>query len=610
MLTWVKKNRLGKTAGVIGSLFRFAEKGPKEYVSSLNALMAYSALKPGEPTAKHIETLHKNLNARPVKTFEIPVSARVSDITPDEMTPFTFYSGCPSRRAPIFLGGSCGQSEKLDLEVEWFRGEGNRKFCLSHFSLYEPALRGLMTPAEREAARLFDLVRGKHLPGTDWVADWDLPTSPLCSWSHFLEGGCPPPEGYDDIVSAGKIAGLDKDGGWKIRWVANPHRIHQHVLEPLKNRLLSLCHRLPWDCTHDQLKAVPAIQNRMVQGGKVYSVDLSSATDFFPLSFQECVLRQLNDSHLWQQYIDLFVDLSRCQWRFGDSWVTWRKGQPMGLGPSFPSFALSHGFLLDHLAGHKRDLFYVLGDDVVILDDDLHTLYSRVLKSWEVPISESKSLQSERVAEFGGLVITPNYVFPMFKWKNIDDENFLEMMRLFGKRFLPMLTSRQRTVYEVVKTLQPPWGCAHEVTDRQRSEQDTLEFVERLREPESSTCWSFFQWFQFHKELPRSISQSLFHMRYLQGAFDKKVRAAIRRTHFPETNCLEGLRSYFAAVGVGTDLPSLHMVTKSRSLLELYEKILATSSKPSFQESGQFEQKFLFLLPDLIRALRKRLVSH
>jgi hypothetical protein len=500
-------------------------------------------------------------------------------------------------------------------------GKGNREFVKRHFSLYKPALLGLITPAEL-SAKLYEesLPKEKRLsfqftvkgnihsfgrPESTSLAENS--TTPLWSWDTWITHPEPDPSpNYDHIVAGGRIAGLDKDGGLKVRWVANPYRIHQHVLEPMKRALLRLCDRLPWDCTHDQLKCVPAVQKRMKLGRQVYSVDLSSATDFFPLNFQELVLRQLNSSHRWQQYVDLFVELSQADWKFGDSWLSWKRGQPMGLGPSFPAFALSHGLLLDHLANGKPNLFFVLGDDVVILDDELNHLYRSVLQKWGCPISERKSLSSACVAEFGGKVITPDYVFPCFKWKDIDDDNFLEMMRLFGNRFRSMITNRQRAVYEVVKSLQPPWGCAHDVKDRQESEEQTKLFGSRIRNPESSTCWSLLKWFRFHKKLKTALSESVKTLRGLAFAFDKKVKVTCNGTLFPSCFTAEGLRPYYAAINAGHDLPSLPTNQKGQSVLELMERIISEGSRlDSCQDFGQFEQKYMEKLPQLVSLLKE-----
>jgi hypothetical protein len=62
----------------------------------------------------------------------------------------------------------------------------------------------------------------------------------------------------------------------------------------------------------------------------------------------------------------------------------------MGAYSSWPVFALTHGLLIGYLNRHSqaRDVpFRVLGDDVVIYDDDLAVKYQKALAELDVPIS-------------------------------------------------------------------------------------------------------------------------------------------------------------------------------------------------------------------------------
>jgi hypothetical protein len=522
LLTY-RKNRFGEISGVVGWIFRFSQKGPRHFHIALNSLMAYSAFKPGNPRKSHIQSLKENLNAEPVSVFEIPVTCKVRSVTEEDQIPFIYYSGSPSKSAPLFNpdghfqrvhwveekktkkpDNSVVQSESLFKEHRWLRGHANYRFVTElHPEIYKPILKGLKTPQE--------------LAVDEWARTGDF----SCLSRPFLPS-------TSEIVSAGRICGLDKDGGWKIRWIASPHRLHQHALEPMKQRLLEVLVHLPWDCTFDQSKAVLPLQQAFKRGQTVYSLDLSSATDHFPLSFQESILRQLNTEPLWQRYVDLFVSLSRAAWKSDYGWLRWRKGQPMGLGPSFPSFALAHGLLLQHLSHGHRDLFYVLGDDVVILDDELASCYLSVLNQWKVPVSTAKCLISDKVAEFAGKVITSDHVFSGYKWRELDDDNFLIVMKLFGDKFKRMLTARQRRVYMSVRSLQPPWGCNHGLS-LEDSKRATREFyTDKTDDLESSTCWSFHRWFKVHGTLKRVASWSIETWRSLQSAFDVKVSSKFR----------------------------------------------------------------------------------
>ena len=190
-------------------------------------------------------------------------------------------------------------------------------------------------------------------------------------------------------LTAGNIGFIQEPGG-KARCVASPFRIYQRVLQPLGDALFSILKDLPWDCTFDQSKAFPVIQKALRKSHTVHCVDLSSATDYFPLDIQMDVLRAIFGS---QELIDLFSDLSRAVWRTNKPYqptVGWKRGQPMGLYPSFASFGLTHGLLLLTLSkGYYHGQFFVVGDDVVILDDKLAKAYQEVLKLLECPFSPS-----------------------------------------------------------------------------------------------------------------------------------------------------------------------------------------------------------------------------
>jgi len=259
-------------------------------------------------------------------------------------------------------------------------------------------------------------------------------------------------EGYpfspDGIDSVGKI-GLIQEPGYKLRAVANPNRVYQVALYPLGDIIYKTLEKFPWDCTYNQSKGFPAIQQHLQQNKRVHCVDLTGATDYFPLSLQIIVLRSM---FLGMDLdISLFEDLSRSSWIFQDSTIKWTKGQPLGLYPSFGSFALTHGLLLFYLNNysHNND-FFVLGDDVIILNDNLADKYYSSLKELQCPISESKSVTSSIMGEFGGKLIFRDYVEPQLKWRQLSDDNFVDIIKLLGKRGLRLLRPQQRKVVKLI----------------------------------------------------------------------------------------------------------------------------------------------------------------
>lgn len=263
-------------------------------------------------------------------------------------------------------------------------------------------------------------------------------------YGHFIyDSGFPTESKFNGSLLAGKIS-LLQEGGYKLRYVSNPGRIFQCVLKPLQTALDSFNKTSAWDCTHDQSKAFPIIRECLAQNKMVHCIDLTGATDYFPLSTQEHLLRLMCDS----EDINLFSDLSKASWEFpGVGQVHWTRGQPLGLNPSFAAFALTHGHLLLGLLNRPfNDEFFVLGDDVVILDDKLASSYYSFMEFIGSPISYHKCLSSTKLAEFGGKLLTDKTVIPQFKWKEVSDDSFIDLARNLGHQSICMFRPRQISV--------------------------------------------------------------------------------------------------------------------------------------------------------------------
>jgi hypothetical protein len=114
---------------------------------------------------------------------------------------------------------------------------------------------------------------------------------------------------YGDCV--GRIS-VVQEPGFKARFLANPRRVFQVSLKPFGKQLLGLLTKLPWDCTHNQAAGPVWAQAQLVAGKTVYSVDLSDATNNFPLDLQIRVLRWLNK--LDTEDIRLFECLAKGWW--------------------------------------------------------------------------------------------------------------------------------------------------------------------------------------------------------------------------------------------------------------------------------------------------------
>jgi hypothetical protein len=93
--------------------------------------------------------------------------------------------------------------------------------------------------------------------------------------------------------------------------------------------------------------------------------------------------------------------------------------------------------------------FFVLGDDVVILDRNLFESYLSFLKAVACPYATDKTLISCELAEFAGKVITPEKVYPQLKWRTVSDDNFLDLARLIGPRIRLLLSKKQNEILDV-----------------------------------------------------------------------------------------------------------------------------------------------------------------
>jgi hypothetical protein len=245
--------------------------------------------------------------------------------------------------------------------------------------------------------------------------------------------------------------GLIQEAGYKLRAVANPGRIFQRVLEPFGNAIYDYLKTLPFDCTFDQNKAIPVLQDALTHGKTIHSIDLSGATDYFPLALQEYLLRRMFPDI----EVNLFCDLSRASWympQYGE--ISWTRGQPLGLFPSFGAFALTHGTLLLGLLNKEwNNQFFILGDDVVILDDQLAQDYYQILHLLGCPVSVPKSLHSNKLCEFGGKIVSPSTVISQYKWREISDESFMDLAKILGPRSLSLFKPRQIKIIRRFSTI-------------------------------------------------------------------------------------------------------------------------------------------------------------
>jgi len=385
------------------------------------------------------------------------------------------------------------------------------------------------------------------------------------------------------FATGGEVHFLMQEGG-KMRSIASPHLVFQMALQPLGSSVYSIVQSLPWDCTFDQSKALPFVQSALKQSQQVHSVDLSSATDYFPMSLQLSCLRSLFGN---QPDIALFLEVSRLHWLTSENDVVrWKRGQPLGLYPSFGTFTMTHGFLLWYLNNQSfNNDFLVLGDDVIILNNDLYVKYINCLNTMSCPWSSEKSISSTKLAEFAGKLITSSSVFPMMKYKKLSNDNFLDICRLLGPRSRVLLSNPQKKVYDDVCHLLPPLGLNFSYPGSNYLRM--LEATENTFKPSDAVVASLMGLSSvvrmniYGKRIVKNVPVDLENLLELLTTFDEKVVAVLQALvpwefwkRFQGSPILEGYAGVPSAISEDTVLP-----LKSNPLrittLKRYQALLA-----------------------------------
>jgi len=557
-LTWIRRNRKGDISGVIGSIFRWSDKSEKTFALAVQAFMAYSFYILPSLTEEQKEKFLSAIGDDPDFVSPDHILLGVFNSSRDvvgphrissEVQPLVAYTGSPSKKAPRLFGRqSVPQSSKVLDDLLIFNMDCGIKLFSEFEELFTPLLQGLqrlkfLKVSSRNYRRLLSL----GVPS--------IPTNLICGEVHFLQ-----------------------EPGGKLRSVASPFRILQEVLRPLGNSLYGIVQALPWDCTFDQSKAIPHIQNHLQNGLTAHSIDLSSATDRFPLDLQLTCLRAILPQDQWN-YISLFEQVSRGNWSSILGNVKWVKGQPLGLFPSFALFTLTHGLLLHYLNHGWHHDFFIVGDDVIILNDELKDKYILTLSELKCPISYDKSLSSNKLSEFTGKVITPSRVIPQMKWRRMSDDNFLDLCKLIGPKSRCLLTSRQKVVFDSVKNLLLPIGLNFSLPGDSLTKmvERTLSFYR----PEEAVLGSLMGLRERLNKVVHSSTESFDsdELRQICSAFDEKVISVLKKTIFYRWSLLgsislDAFSSLPQALDLRPRLPFLEFSSTRKTTLERYECLL------------------------------------
>jgi hypothetical protein len=258
----------------------------------------------------------------------------------------------------------------------------------------------------------------------------------------------------------GQIACLTKDRGLKKRFIANPHRFLQMATSRLQDACARYLRALPESFVYDQDQSVDWIVDQLKDGKRLFSLDLSSATDHFPLTPQVELLKELFPK--LDADINLWSDICQGQWTdpSGEVLVEYGKGQPMGTAPSFAAFTLSHIHAVRTVGGNDSN-FRVIGDDIVISCPKLAEAYQDLMRELGVEISLMKSLLDDDKAEFAGRIIDIHGLWPVYKASPMSiAADPLGCVRQYGMAGLSLVSAKLRDKIEFAARI-PLLGVPH-----------------------------------------------------------------------------------------------------------------------------------------------------
>lgn len=199
---------------------------------------------------------------------------------------------------------------------------------------------------------------------------------------------------------------LIKDPELKMRVIAMLDYYSQLFLKPIHNHLFKCLKELPCDRTFTQ---DPAFENRINGNHRLWSLDLSAATDRFPIKLQEKLIRAIFGYDVSSNWVNILTnrdftykgatDIHNTNYRYS-------VGQPMGAYSSWAAFTLSHHLCVHwcaHLEGYSIGTFknyILLGDDIVINHNGVSKRYIILMRKLGVDISMAKTHVSNRTYEF------------------------------------------------------------------------------------------------------------------------------------------------------------------------------------------------------------------
>lgn len=208
----------------------------------------------------------------------------------------------------------------------------------------------------------------------------------------------------------GKLS-IINDAELKLRVIAMVDYNSQVLLRPIHDNLLNLLRKFPSDRTYTQ----DPFNNWKKDSNHFHSLDLSAATDRFPIHLQEKLISYLYKDKLFaESWRNILV---KRNYGYQGKSYRYNVGQPMGAYSSWAAFTITHHLVVHwsaYLCGYTDFKDYILlGDDIVIKHNKIAKKYKSIMNKLGVDISEAKSHVSKDTYEFAkrwirkGIEISP-----------------------------------------------------------------------------------------------------------------------------------------------------------------------------------------------------------
>jgi hypothetical protein len=217
--------------------------------------------------------------------------------------------------------------------------------------------------------------------------------------SPLIQGSYDEMLGRQLLLSLGKRnlyrVALIQDYAGKTRNVAIGPNVLQSILRPLNQRLMKILRSIPEDYSYGRDPG-PTLRKWTLDKENLYSFDLKSATDRFPVHLMKSLIKELLGDKLaevWdfcinQREFDLPGSTNLQRVKYGT-------GGPMGIYSNWSTFSLCHHLLVRAAAADMKVSsklnYLILGDDVVIKGSKIARRYQELVKLLGVEIDLIKS---------------------------------------------------------------------------------------------------------------------------------------------------------------------------------------------------------------------------